>query len=159
MSKECHDKTTGEYDGPPGAGKTTYVKKSMSYGDIIVDMDAFYYAVSGLDWYKKPECLLPFVCEARYTIINRLSKPSNKNSAWVIRSGAKKKEREKLQEELGAQVIVIEKSLHECINPISKDEFRSNFEVWEKLLRRWWEEYEKSEGDVVVSSGISIDVY
>jgi len=113
-------------------------------------MDALYYAISGLDWYKKPECLLPFVCEARDAVINRLSKPINIKRAWVIRSGAKKKEREKLREELGANVVVIETSLHECISRISKDERRSNFEVWEKLVRRWWENYERSEGDVVL---------
>ena len=114
-------------------------------------MDALYYAVSGLDGYHKPECLLPFVYEARDAVINRLSKPSNIKRAWVIRSGAKKKEREKLRGELGAQVVVIETSLHECISRINMDNRRSNFEVWEKLVHRWWEEYERSEGDIVVS--------
>lgn len=85
----------------------------------------------------------------RDAIINRLSKPSNIKRAWVIRSGAKKRVREKLREELGAQVVVIETSLHECLSRISKDERRNNFEVWEKLIRGWWENYEKCEGDII----------
>ena len=35
--------------GPPASGKTTYVKKHMADGDMVIDLDAIKHAISFRD--------------------------------------------------------------------------------------------------------------
>lgn len=72
--------------GLPGAGKTTYVREKMRRGDLIVDMDAIFSALSGetINGGDGPAELLPFACEARDAIIARLERSSEVRTAFLI---------------------------------------------------------------------------
>lgn len=149
----CHNKIHGNQQpaitpvtlvcGPPGSGKTTYVKERMQPGDLVVDMDAIYSALSGLPWYNKPPELLPFVAAARDAVIERLQRPSNVRHAWVIATAPKKAEREELRRKLQAEVIILDVSAEECKRRIRQDLRRAEQAVgWDLLIDKWWEEYE-----------------
>ena len=43
--------------GPPLSGKTSYVSSIATAGDLILDIDNIWQAISGLDRYKKPAAL------------------------------------------------------------------------------------------------------
>ena len=43
--------------GSPMSGKSTYVKQVMQYGDMVVDLDIIWYAISYQDMYIKPDPL------------------------------------------------------------------------------------------------------
>lgn len=139
--------------GPPGAGKTTWVGMRKNPGDLVVDMDALYHALSGLPWYEKPEILLPFVCEARDAVLRRLARKSDIRHAWVIASGARKADRDRYRAG-GAEVIVLETPIDQCLRRIMADSRRSaKAALWENLVRRWWRDYEPpEESDVVVKA-------
>jgi len=70
--------------GLPASGKTTYVRKHMQRGDLIVDWDFLHMALSGTSR-PCPEQLVPFVAEARDVILKRLERPAQGvRNAWVI---------------------------------------------------------------------------
>lgn len=138
--------------GPPGAGKTTYVRERMVWGDLIVDVDGLFAALSGLPWYEKPQSLLPFVLEARDAVLDRLRHESEVRHAWVITSEADAEKRRRLALRLAAAtVLVIETSAGDCIKRIAQDERRSSTaQLWVDLVNQWWKEYTPNEGEKIV---------
>ena len=72
--------------GLPGVGKSTYVQKRATRGDLIVDLDAIFAAISGLSLHDNPDSLLPFACSARDAIYDRLRMESDVRRAWIITS-------------------------------------------------------------------------
>ncbi|HHV61139.1 MAG TPA: AAA family ATPase [Firmicutes bacterium] len=155
ICRACHNRLHGRGEGvsqatqvtlvcgPPGSGKTSYVREHARRGDLILDLDAIFMAISGLPWYDKPEELLPFAAEARDAILRRLERPSNVRRAWVIMSGAKRQERESLRQRLRAKVVMLDVPADECMRRIKQDERRAHqVEEWRGLVERWWREYE-----------------
>lgn len=128
--------------GPPGSGKTTYVNEQRQWGDLIVDVDTLYSALSGLEWYEKPDALLPFVLEARDAVLDRLHSQSELRHAWIITSEANKDELERMKARYSATVLVLEVSAAECLKRIASDPRRSNkVEQWRPIVERWWDRY------------------
>lgn len=70
--------------GLPASGKTTYVRSQMKRGDLIVDVDFIFAALSGLPMRDKPIGLLPFVAAARDAVCERLRRESEVPAAWII---------------------------------------------------------------------------
>lgn len=124
--------------GPPASGKTTWVQKQAREGDLIVDVDALFVAVSGLEWYHNPAPLLPFVVAARDALIGRLAEPSEVRAAWVITTNTDRRALERMRETLGARLEVMEVSPGECKRRIAADARRENREAWFKLIDQWF---------------------
>lgn len=128
--------------GPPGAGKTTYVQQHAQWGDLILDVDALYSALSGLPWYEKPSALLPFVLDARDAVLNRLLRESELRQAWLITSEADQAELQRLKARYNARLLVLEVEPAECLRRITADPRRANLaHHWSSLIARWWETY------------------
>jgi 5-methylcytosine-specific restriction endonuclease McrA len=159
LCHQCHSKKTAKEQrlndkvktpvtivyGPPGAGKTTYVKEHARWGDLIIDFDALYAALSGLDWYEKPAALMPFVASARDAVIDRLHRDSEVRHAWVITSEPDGQKRRALQSRLGARLVFIEVSPQECLRRIAADP-RREVKGWEEIVSDWWHNYTPDAG-------------
>ena len=52
------------------AGKSSWVKAAMSEGDLVIDLDNLWEAVSGCDRYVKPYKLKPIVFKLRDTLLD-----------------------------------------------------------------------------------------
>lgn len=129
--------------GPPGSGKTRYVRERARRGDLIVDLDALFVALSGLPWYEKPDELLPYAAAARDAVIDRLQR-GGLRQAWIIMGGAKRAQREALAARLHATVVMLDVAPDECLRRIQQDERRADrWRAWEPLVRDWWREYEQ----------------
>lgn len=138
--------------GPPGSGKTTYVNERKRWGDLVVDVDALFVALTGgLDWYEKPAALLPYVLEARDAVIDRLVQGDDDlGRAWVITSEADAVKRQALARRLGASVVVLAVSASECLRRISSDQRRADkAEQWRPIVERWWSDYQPADGETV----------
>lgn len=136
--------------GPPGSGKSGYVHKRLKWGDLVLDIDLIYQAISGLPYYQKPECLLPFAFAAEDAIIKKLSLKNDVRHAWIIMGGAKREHRQRLQTKLQpCEMIILNTSPPECLERISKDPRRKDsFHLWEPMIDKWWQDFEKGGGGV-----------
>lgn len=128
--------------GPPGSGKTTYVRERAQRGDLILDLDELMSALSGQPWYEAPREILPFALAARDAVLERLNHPHGIRRVWVISSVASKADRESLRQRLNAELVLLEVPPEECLRRIARDERRAHqLTQWEPIVYRWWREY------------------
>lgn len=144
--------------GPPAAGKSTYVQSLIKAGDLIVDLDMIFSAISGLDPYDKPQHLLPFVKEAQAALLRRLVQPSLVQRAWVIATAPTAEQREKLCRGLNAHVTVLATPPSVCMRRIIADPIRRPAAAqWRKLVDDWWNKWNPSQGVQRVITGALIE--
>jgi hypothetical protein len=153
---DCHDKEHHRFGhqqlergvyiiyGPPLAGKKTFVRQNLKRGDLVVDMDALYTAVSMLPYYDKPDNLLPNVRGIYNQLLDNIKTRYGKwNSAWVVGGYADKYKREKLADDLGAELIFCDVSQGECLRRLEIDEARRyRKDEWEGYISKWFEQYQ-----------------
>ncbi len=133
--------------GPPGSGKTSYVRQRMQRGDLVIDMDALFSALSGRERYDKPKELLAFAASARDAVLHRIRRGGNVRHAWVIMSGATREDRERTQRRFArCDLVILDVPLEQCLKRLRADKERQHQAQWEYLARRWWDEYEPQEG-------------
>lgn len=129
--------------GPPLSGKTSYVIKNMQRGDLVVDMDKLYQAVSLQPEYDKPNELLVNVLGIRNLLIDNVKTRYGRwNSAWIIGGYPEKYRREQLSDELGAELIYCEASKEECMSRLAADSdrrYRQN--EWKTYIEKWFNSY------------------
>lgn len=129
--------------GAPLSGKHTFVQQRVSRGDIIVDMDRLYSAMSGLPYYDKPDCLLSNVRGIHNLLIDNIKTRYGKwNSAWIIGGYADRFKRERLADDLGAELIFCNVSQEECLRRLEADvDRRYRKDEWRGYIEEWFERY------------------
>lgn len=129
--------------GPPLSGKTTFVKENLTPGDIVVDIDAIYVSVSTLPCYNKPNELLPNVRAVQNLLLDHIRTRYGKwETAWVIGGYADKYKREKLADDLGAELVHMAITEEECLARLKKDPERSKREAeWTGYIKKWFQDY------------------
>jgi hypothetical protein len=151
---DCHNKVHKRFGnkigrqvyivyGPPMSGKTTFVRENMSRGDMLVDMDSLYAAVSMLPDYDKPDNLFSNVIGIHNQLIDNIRTRFGKwNNAWVIGGYADKYKRERLAEDLGGELVFCEVSKEECMRRLDLDEGRQyRKDEWQGYINKWFESY------------------
>lgn len=151
---DCHNKRHnrfGNYSehgiyiiyGSPMSGKHTYVKQNLQRGDIVVDMDRLYEAISMLPYFDKPNNLLSNVMGIHNLLIDNIKTRYGKwNNAWVIGGYADKYKREKLANDIGAELIFCDVSKTECLSRLDLDEDRQyRKDEWINYINKWFEKY------------------
>ncbi|MDQ7095956.1 HNH endonuclease [Desulfosporosinus sp. PR] len=151
---DCHNKRHNRFSrksgrniyivyGPPLAGKHTFVHENIQRGDIVVDMDSLYSAVSLLPAFDKPDNLLNNVRGIHDLLLDNIKTRYGKwNDAWVIGGYADKYKREKLADELGAELVFCDVSKDECLNRLEMDiDRRYRKDEWRSFIKKWFEQY------------------
>lgn len=154
ICRDCHDKEHHRFGykpekkvyivyGPPLSGKKTFVYDSMERGDLIIDMDMLYQAVSGLPYYDKPDNLLTNVMNIHNTLIDNIKTRYGKwFNCYIIGGYADKFKRERLAEELGAELVYIEATKEECIARLKVDKDRQyRQDEWVGYIDKWFDRY------------------
>lgn len=130
--------------GPPMSGKSSYVIEHMEEGDLVVDMDELYKAVSFMPKYNKPDNLKYNIFAIRNSIIDNIKKRyGGFRTAWIIGGYPRKSERERLIESTGAIPIFLNASREECINRLEGcNDYRADHrEEWIGYIDKWFDEY------------------
>ncbi|QNO14933.1 AAA family ATPase [Alkalicella caledoniensis] len=129
--------------GPPLSGKSRLVERNVNRGDIVVDMDRLYAAVTMLPYYDKPDSLLNNVRGIHNLLIDNTKTRHGKwHNAWIIGGYADRHKRERLANDLGAELIFCDVSKEECISRLKVDEDRQHrADEWIKYIEKWFETY------------------
>lgn len=138
-----HEKGIYLVYGPPLAGKMAFVRHQMRRGDLIVDMDSLYSAVSGLPDYDKPDGLFSNVMGIHNLLLDNIKTRLGKwGSAWIVGGYAEKFKRERLADDTGAELIFCDVSKEECLCRLELDEERRHRkEEWKKYIDKWFDQY------------------
>ncbi|HBV97767.1 MAG: hypothetical protein JL50_03000 [Peptococcaceae bacterium BICA1-7] len=151
---ECHNKVHNRFGykpskgvyivfGAPLSGKVAYVQEYAGRGDLVVDMDRLYQAVSLLPSYDKPDNLFSNVRGIHNLLIDNIKTRYGKwHSAWVIGGYADRYKRDKLADDLGAELIFCDVSKDECLRRLEVDEDRRcRQDEWRGYIEKWFAAY------------------
>lgn len=129
--------------GPPLSGKSSHVSANSTYGDLIVDYDLLFEAVSGMPRYVKPNELLPNVNAIRALMLDQIKTRYGKwLNAWVIGGFSDKYKRDKLAQDLGAELIFINTDKSTCLERLKLDPLRRDrYAEWKKYIEEWFLDY------------------
>ena len=128
--------------GSPLAGKRTWVGLNKAEGDLIIDIDSIWEAISGCDRYIKPPKLKSNVFKIRDTLLDSVKYRFGKwNNCYIIGGYPLQAERERLCRELGAEEIFIDTSKEECLKRLENDEGRSKIEGYSSFIDDWFDKY------------------
>ena len=129
--------------GAPLSGKSSYVKSSMSAGDLIIDIDSVWQCVSNLSRYEKPAKLKSIVFKVRDCLLDAVKYRLGKwHNAYVIGGYPLQGERERLIKELGAREIFIDATEEECLERLAAAGDGRDKAEWEGYIREWFERYD-----------------
>ena len=129
--------------GAPFAGKKTYVREHMNRGDLVVDMDLLYAAMSMLPSYDKPEGLFQNVIGVHNLLLDNIrTRYGRWNSAWVIGGYQDKYKRDKIADDLDAEHIFCDVSKEECLRRLELDaDRRYRKDEWRSYIEKWFAQY------------------
>ena len=130
--------------GSPLSGKSTYVDTVAERGDLIIDIDLIWQAVSGGQKYIKPPSLNSVVFGIRDYLLESVRIRRGKwNNAYIIGGYPLISERERLCRQMGAREIYIESTQQECLSRLQDEPDRDKDE-WIRYINAWWERYNPS---------------
>lgn len=130
--------------GAPLAGKRTWVNDNKNEGDLVVDIDSIWEAVSACPRYVKPNRLKAVVFKQRDSLLEAVKYRLGKwNNAYIIGGYPLQSERERLCKELGAKEVFIECSIDECMQRLANDEERKDLEDYATYIADWFSKYSR----------------
>ena len=127
--------------GSPLSGKTTLVRQMMQYGDIVMDMDALWQAVTFQPEYIKPDNCRFNIFMLRDSVLDQIkTRYGQWYDAYVIGGYPDKYERERLVQALGAELIYCDSTKEECLARRQKSGKQSS---WDNYILDWWDTYDR----------------
>lgn len=148
----CHNKIHDKFGykpkqvyivwGAPLSGKTTYVDSIKEEGDLIIDIDNIWQALSGCERYKKPPRLNSNVFGVRDCLIEQVKyRRGMWQNAYIIGGYPLSGERERLIATLGARDIFIDTTQEECMARLKACRDGRNETEWTKYISEWFRKY------------------
>ena len=128
--------------GAPLAGKQSWVDNNKCEGDLVVNIDDIWQALSGCDRYVKPKRLNAVVFKVRDTLLDAVKYRLGKwNNAYIIGGYPLQSERERLCRDLGAREVFIQATKDECLARLQADEARCAIEEYKQFIEDWFDRY------------------
>lgn len=147
---EIHEKTGCKQKkvyiiwGSPMSGKNTYVQGVAKYGDLILDIDNLWEAISGRPRYQKPNRIKENVFQLHNQVLTMIAQRMGYwNTAYVIGGYALPSERERLAQRLGAECIHIDTTKEECMERLASCNDGRKKTEWEKYISDWWYTFDR----------------
>ena len=152
ICEDCHNKKHKRFGhnskavfiiyGPPCSGKTTMANQLRQRGDILIDMDRLYEAISGCSLYDKPDNIKTAVFAARDALLDVIKTRNGQwYNAYVIGGYPHKAQRESLARRLGATLIYCDSTRDECL---TRADLRGiHAAEWRRYIEKWFDEFEK----------------
>ena len=129
--------------GAPGSGKTTYVRKHMQPGDVVIDLDLIGRALSMADKTDVPRNVERIAYDIRDYLYTRIAQRElDAKRVWVVASLPKYEQRQQVASQLNAELIYIESTFHECYTHILHDDERKDKAMQLAIIEKWFRDYE-----------------
>jgi len=131
--------------GAPGSGKTTYVLKRMRRGDVVIDFDLIFSAISGREPHDKPANLLKLAWDIRDDVYKRVMEHREEvGKIWIIIGGAKRSDRNTIASWFNADLHHVEATPNECYARMRDDKTRpGGWQASKGVVDKWFMQYEK----------------
>ena len=128
--------------GPPMAGKTSFVRTSMTAGDLVVDVDDIWQCVTGGPRYVKPAQLKSVVFRVRDTLLDCVKYRQGRwQNAYVVGGYPFASDRERLIRELGAREVFLDVPKEECILRLDGANDGRDVKEWRGYIEEWFDRY------------------
>jgi len=125
--------------GPPGSGKSTYIRQHSEPTDLVIDLDAIMQRMSGQPEHHTTTAYLKAAMEERNRQLRSLATDTQHTAAWFIVSAPDPAERATWSKRLAGDLVVIDAPLDECIRRIEADPARKGHtERMIKAATEWW---------------------
>ena len=153
ICRRCHDKNHRRFEfggghnvyivyGSPCSGKNSYVNQVAQFGDLIVDLDAIYQAISGCDYHYHPNNLKRNAFDVRDCLIEQIRlRKGGWHDAYIIGGYPRKLQRQQLASRLGAELIFID-TTREQAKLTALATGGTQGEQWCGFIDRWFDTYE-----------------
>ena len=129
--------------GAPCSGKNTFVSSIKGNSDIVVDMDLIWSCITGGEKYKKPDALKLNAFMMLDCALDMVKKRAGRwERAFVISGGARKGERERQIQALGAEPIFIQEDRETCLYRLASAQDR-DVKQWTNYINEWFENYQE----------------
>lgn len=148
---DCHNKEHKRFGhakqvyivwGSPLSGKSTLVSELIRYGDIVLDMDRLWEAITMQEPYIKPDNVRFNIFALRDSLLDQIkTRHGQWYCAYVIGGYPDKFERERLAHTLGAELIHCEATKDECLQ---RRHDTGKPAAWDKYIIDWWRVYERT---------------
>ncbi len=152
---KCHNEIHGRFGytvkkvylihGSPCSGKSTFVNNQKARGDLVVDIDLIWYAVTGGERWDKPDALKANVFAIYTEMLNQIKTRAGRwRTAYIISAEPFKTKRERLAEQTGAEMIYIPCDFQTAINRLQKDETRKDYrDLWQEYIKNYFDSFQK----------------
>lgn len=140
--------------GPPGSGKSHYVRERAAVDHLVLDLDVIMAELSGLPLYHAGDEWLSLALRTRNARLASLSGvPSHYSAAWLIVGAPTVTERRRWREILGqdASVVILAVDPEECEARTAERPPPPNGTPWRTIIDRWWARYSTGYGETVLS--------
>lgn len=127
--------------GSPLSGKSTYVSTVAEPGDLIVDIDRLWEAVSGLPLHTKPPRLNAVVFGLRDKLMEMVRyRVGRWDNCYIVGGYPLISERERLCNELGAREIFIDVPKEVCLQRLQTCDDR-DVEKYREYIEEWFRKF------------------
>lgn len=153
ICRRCHDKHHRRFEfdndrhiyivyGSPCAGKLSYVNQLAQRGDLFVDLDSIFQAVSACPRYDNPDGLKKIAFNLRDSLIEQIQmRVGFWHDAFVIGGYPRKLQREQLADRLGAELIFVDTS-REHAKMVALATRGTRGQEWCTYIDRWFDAFQ-----------------
>lgn len=129
--------------GAPGSGKTTYVQKHIQPGDLVIDLDLIGRALSMAERTDVPRNVERIAYDIRDFLYSKIEQSQlDAKHVWVVAGLPKKEQRQQIAKQLGADLIYMEATFHECYTRVLRDPERKDKAMQLAIIEKWFRDYE-----------------
>ena len=128
--------------GAPMSGKNTYVAQNAVEGDLIVDFDRIFEAITPTPRYRHTEQVKRIAFGIRDYLFDQVrTRNGTWDTAWIIGGYPRKMERERLAARLGASLVLVECDKDECYKRLYACDDGRGLE-WGEFIDDWFLNYQ-----------------